>query len=540
MDLEKIVNEEASLAKPDTEENDFCDCYIRSDGELSYKIPGSVHLISIDECVTVQCERESDEDDEDHHLTVNCDKFTYLLVRHWARLRKCRVDLKIAEYFSETDLLHRSYELFGLDPLAFLDSISKVLDHPVFSDNSRNSVGARSNFAIWLHIFEMYQNVRDKYCDVIVPNRPPQNIAYSNEHVLQNSVKSALAVSCLDTPNKRKFLEAVHYHIDSLLSFDTAELIDYTHIDIPDYSILRRLGNGNFKVAYRSRNLITGHDCALLEIDPTSEGFALLRSVSPRLSVDQIFNQILKQEFSSLKFPGITSMDFIAIMHQPVRGVQKNVHKYFIPTQLYDHTLADELSKGPLPPERSIQYFRQMSHALINCHLTGIIHKDLKPSNIGLTSSGNILLTDFGASGRFSGEPNQRYRYPLHLTPPELAYCQDYWENHADDFVFTPEANVWSLGCIFYEMLTGKTLFDRPFPRAKPNCDSYHDQNRQVKVAIQSFYNKKDIFIKQVEAYGNEALTIFTKCLGSKQERANALHELISLYPENVWLFGGK
>ena len=74
-----------------------------------------------------------------------------------------------------------------------------------------------------------------------------------------------------------------------------------------------------------------------------------------------------------------------------------------------------------------------------NCNITyvtfkgkkkPIVHKDLKPDNIGIDKNDDILLSDFGCTSMFSESSDCRYQYPLQLRPPELAYDEEYWKKY--------------------------------------------------------------------------------------------------------------
>jgi eukaryotic-like serine/threonine-protein kinase len=74
---------------------------------------------------------------------------------------------------------------------------------------------------------------------------------------------------------------------------------------------------------------------------------------------------------------------------------QQNGLDYLVMEHLDGETLANRLKKGPLPPDRAMEYAIQITDALDTAHKHGVIHRDLKPGNIMLTKSGAKLL-DFG------------------------------------------------------------------------------------------------------------------------------------------------
>jgi len=94
---------------------------------------------------------------------------------------------------------------------------------------------------------------------------------------------------------------------------------------------------------------------------------------------------------------------------------------------------------------------RQLANALDFCHMKGIMHRDLKPSNVLITAGGVLKLCDFGLSREFRGEGNFSTRViTLWYRPPELLLGATRYDHSVD---------IWSLGCIFGELLAGQPLF---------------------------------------------------------------------------------
>ena len=114
---------------------------------------------------------------------------------------------------------------------------------------------------------------------------------------------------------------------------------------------------------------------------------------------------------------------------------------------------------GPLPYETSANYTRQAAEGLAYAHRTGLIHRDIKPANLLVDNEGTVKILDMGLA-RFSDETQAS------LT---IAYDQkmigtvDYLapEQALDSHNVDARADIYSLGCTFYFMLTG----DAPFPR---------------------------------------------------------------------------
>jgi serine/threonine protein kinase len=129
--------------------------------------------------------------------------------------------------------------------------------------------------------------------------------------------------------------------------------------------------------------------------------------------------------------------------------------QYFYAMELLDHgTLKDRLrQQGPIPWPQAAAYGAQIASALQHAHNHGVIHRDLKPSNLFFAEDGRLVLGDFGIAldveeGDVSEEGTTVGTY-LYMSPEQI---------RADDEI-SGKADIYSLGCVMYEMLTGQPPF---------------------------------------------------------------------------------
>jgi serine/threonine protein kinase len=101
----------------------------------------------------------------------------------------------------------------------------------------------------------------------------------------------------------------------------------------------------------------------------------------------------------------------------------------------------------------AVQYARQIASALAQVHRVGILHRDLKPGNVMLREDGSIALIDFGLAKRMRLEQEMTDSGEIFGTP----YYMSPEQGHADDV--DARSDIYSLGVIFYEMLTGEKPF---------------------------------------------------------------------------------
>src|SRR6516165_1894030 len=105
--------------------------------------------------------------------------------------------------------------------------------------------------------------------------------------------------------------------------------------------------------------------------------------------------------------------------------------------------------KGPLPLDQVLKYAGQICDALDAAHKKGITHRDLKPVNILVTRAG-VKLLDFGLARMASGAGDETLTMAVMGTPAYMAPEQ--WEGKPGD----ARSDIYSFGCVLYEMLTGK------------------------------------------------------------------------------------
>jgi formylglycine-generating enzyme required for sulfatase activity/dienelactone hydrolase/predicted Ser/Thr protein kinase len=131
----------------------------------------------------------------------------------------------------------------------------------------------------------------------------------------------------------------------------------------------------------------------------------------------------------------------------------------FIAMAYYDgETLAKRLERGPLPIGETARIVAQVADALSTAHAAGIVHRDLKPSNLMITSSGQVKVLDFGIAMLASTDAETMARLTgagstvgtAAFMSPEQAAGEDVdWRS-----------DLWSLGVVAREMLTGRPVFE--------------------------------------------------------------------------------
>src|SRR6187431_479863 len=127
-------------------------------------------------------------------------------------------------------------------------------------------------------------------------------------------------------------------------------------------------------------------------------------------------------------------------------------------------TLRDRLASGPLPVRRAIDTAVQVARGLAAAHAKGLVHRDLKPENVFLVADGQVKILDFGlAKAADPGDSSATATHAPAMTDPgtvigTVGYmAPEQVRGHAVD----ARTDLFALGSVFYEMLTGQRAFRR-------------------------------------------------------------------------------
>jgi WD40 repeat protein len=205
---------------------------------------------------------------------------------------------------------------------------------------------------------------------------------------------------------------------------------------VPGYEILGELGRGGMGVVYKARQVGLNRLVALKMILAGGHAGEAERA---RFRVEA-------EAVARLQHPNIVQIHDIG---------ESNGHPFFSLEFVEGGTLAEHLGHRPQPPRQAAQLVATLARAVHAAHQAGIVHRDLKPANVLLTADGTPKIADFGLAKRLDAESRLTRSNAIVGTPSYMAPEQV----EAGSRNVGPAADVYSLGAILYEMLTGRPPF---------------------------------------------------------------------------------
>ncbi len=209
--------------------------------------------------------------------------------------------------------------------------------------------------------------------------------------------------------------------------------------NVPGYEILGELGRGGMGVVYQARDTKLGRIVAL----------KMLRAGSAADASQRARFRLEAQAAARLQHPHIVQI-FEVGEHAGA--------PYFALEFCPGGSLAKKVNSQPLPPAEAARLVETLARAVQAAHDHQVVHRDLKPANVLLTANGTLKVADFGLAKRLDASTaetreGQILGTPCYMAPEQVS---------GDPGAITPLADVYSLGVILYELLTGAPPFKAP------------------------------------------------------------------------------
>jgi formylglycine-generating enzyme required for sulfatase activity len=211
--------------------------------------------------------------------------------------------------------------------------------------------------------------------------------------------------------------------------------------EVPGYEILGVLGHGGMGVVYRARQLQANRLVAL----------KMIRAVEHASPTDRLRFQIETEAVARLQHPHIVQLYEAA----EVRG-----QPYFSLEFCDGGTLTEQLKKQRPSPREAAELIETLARAMHYAHLRGVVHRDLKPGNVLLAGAQRVpKITDFGLAKRIDAEARDISQSGAIMGTASYMAPEQAAGKVRDT---GPAADVYALGALLYECLTGRPPFDGP------------------------------------------------------------------------------
>jgi dienelactone hydrolase len=209
---------------------------------------------------------------------------------------------------------------------------------------------------------------------------------------------------------------------------------------IGSFRIERELGRGGMGVVYLAR-------------DTALDRLVAIKSLPTKLATNPKAIARLQREarcLASLNHPNI------AVIYEKIE--QDEGGYYLVLEYVPGYTLAARIAEGRLNVEEALKIALQVAEAIAAAHGSGVIHRDLKPTNIRINPQGNVKVLDFGMAAVVGSQASEKDAgagrvgriagTPYYMSPEQVLHKAT---DHRTD--------IWSFGCVLYEMLSGMRAF---------------------------------------------------------------------------------
>jgi serine/threonine protein kinase len=220
-------------------------------------------------------------------------------------------------------------------------------------------------------------------------------------------------------------------------------MTDFSGQQLGQYELIELIGKGGMATVYRAIQRNMAREVAVKVIEPD-------------LAEEAEFRMRFEREariIAQLQHPNILEIhDF---------GRQGNL-TYLVMRLMTGGSLKDELRAEPMSYERVLQITGQIASALNYAHGRGIVHRDLKPSNVLLDDDRNVALTDFGIAKMVGATTISDLTIAGEVMGTPKYMAPEQWRSEPVD----GRADVYALGVLIYQMLTGQVPFSAQTPHS--------------------------------------------------------------------------
>ncbi|POM81128.1 Cyclin-dependent Kinase [Phytophthora palmivora] len=195
------------------------------------------------------------------------------------------------------------------------------------------------------------------------------------------------------------------------------------------YVVEKVIGEGTYGIVYKAKEKASGDYVAIKKFKTAGDEQLSMREIQ---ACSMLSHPYIVSYRNSFRHDGLLHLVFDYVSGGMVKLLSKN--------------------KKGVKPQEARKIIFQLCKALEYCHTNRIIHRDVKPDNVLIDENDDIKLCDFGVARtvQFEGDPLSDYVATRWYRPPEQ-------ELRCDRYSF--DADIWSVGCVLMELLTGRPLF---------------------------------------------------------------------------------
>jgi serine/threonine protein kinase len=279
--------------------------------------------------------------------------------------------------------------------------------------------------------------------------------------------------------------------------------------NVGSYRIIEKLGQGGMATVFKAYHA-------------SLDRYVALKVLHPAFKEDPQFLERFTREarvVARLEHPNIVQVyDFAEHEGQP----------YLVMKYIEGQTLKARLQRGPLTKSEAIKTIRAIGEALSYAHNQGVLHRDVKPSNILLSEEGRVFLTDFGLARMAEAGASTLTGDMLMGTPQYISPEQARGEKN-----LTERTDIYSFGIVLYEIVVGRVPFSADTPFSIIHDHIYtplplpREVNPKIPLAIQEVLLKA--LAKQPEdryASGEALVEAFSKSITLSDEKVIVPEEL--------------
>ncbi|OVE78795.1 hypothetical protein BVY00_01955, partial [bacterium G20] len=273
---------------------------------------------------------------------------------------------------------------------------------------------------------------------------------------------------------------------------------------ISHFKILEKLGEGGMGVVYLAQ-------------DTKLDRKVALKFLPPHLTKDKSAVERFKREAqaaAALNHPNIVTIHEIG---------EYEDQTYIAMEHVDGHSLREEIEKGPIEAEKVVNVVTQICEGLKEAHDADIVHRDIKPENIVIDKSGRVKILDFGLA-RMKGvskltKESSTLGTVKYMSPEQL-------KGETVD----QRTDIWSLGVVMYEMLTGEVPFKGEYEQAVVYSILNEEVSQQLGIpkdlgpTIRKILNKNlDQRYQNIQEIENELIKITDKTIKDEKPQKSII-----------------